>query len=256
MHSLSKGDLKKLLLQPGLSKTDRILLILSYNDCPKTATQVRNIAREASCWEISEDKNVGALLSMSKATIKTPKGWALTSTGKADVSDMIESVGADILQQKPDRISEVEDSLRQHAKKINDDRIAAFVEEAISCFEHCNYRAAVVLSWVGTIGLLHKIVADNHLQEFNSEVIRINSKWKKAKNPDDLSRMKESDFLDILPKLSIIGKNVKNELKGCLRLRNSCGHPNSLQIRENQAAAHLENLILNVFEPISSGKIK
>jgi hypothetical protein len=62
--------------------------------------------------------------------------------------------------------------------------------------------------------------------------------------------VKEADFLDIIgsPPLSIIGKNLKEELKNnCLKLRNACGHPSSLQIGENKASAHLEVLILNIF---------
>jgi hypothetical protein len=66
--------------------------------------------------------------------------------------------------------------------------------------------------------------------------------------------MKESDFLDIIgsPPISLVGKNVKEELKNnCLRLRNACGHPSSLQIGENRVSAHLEVLILNVFAKFS-----
>jgi len=40
---------------------------------------------------------------------------------------------------------------------------------------------------------------------------------------------------------------VRQELEGCLKLRNGCGHPNSLKLGENKVAAHLETLILNVF---------
>ena len=77
---------------------------------------------------------------------------------------------------------------------------------------------------------------------------RVDSKWKNAVTTDDFSRLKESDFLDCLVRLSVLGKDVKEQLKECLRRRNSCGHPNSLQISANAAAAHLEILILNVFK--------
>ena len=55
-------------------------------------------------------------------------------------------------------------------------------------------------------------------------------------------------LLDTLVRLSIIGKNVKQELDKCLSLRNSRGHPNSLVIAEHNVAAHIEILILNVFK--------
>jgi hypothetical protein len=59
--------------------------------------------------------------------------------------------------------------------------------------------------------------------------------------------MKEAEFLDVLVALSILGKNVKQELENCLKLRNGCGHPNSLRIGEARVSAHIEILILNVF---------
>jgi hypothetical protein len=59
--------------------------------------------------------------------------------------------------------------------------------------------------------------------------------------------MQEFDFLNVIESLSIIGKNVKQELEVCLKLRNGCGHPNSLKIGENKVAAHLETIIQNVF---------
>jgi hypothetical protein len=59
--------------------------------------------------------------------------------------------------------------------------------------------------------------------------------------------MQESDFLDILDKISVIGKSVKLELGVCLTLRNGCGHPNSLKIADHRVAAHIESLILNIF---------
>lgn len=61
--------------------------------------------------------------------------------------------------------------------------------------------------------------------------------------------MKESEFLDILAMLSVIGKNVKEQLKNnCLSLRNACGHPNSFKIGRGMVESYLEILLLNVYE--------
>jgi hypothetical protein len=103
-----------------------------------------------------------------------------------------------------------------------------------------------VLSWVGAVSLLHKYVVDNELSNFNTEATRSDQKWRPEKNTDDLARMKESDFLDVITALSIIGKSVKKELGNCLDLRNGCWHPNSLKIGDTRVAAHIEILILNV----------
>jgi hypothetical protein len=58
----------------------------------------------------------------------------------------------------------------------------------------------------------------------------------------------ERDFLDRIAALSIIGKNVKQELEKCLERRNGCGHPNSRRLGQNTVAHHIEVLLLNVFE--------
>jgi hypothetical protein len=86
------------------------------------------------------------------------------------------------------------------------------------------------------------------LREFNKEASRIDAKWKPARTADDLGRMKEHDFLDRIAALSIIGKNVRQELEKCLSLRNGCGHPNSLKLGPNAVANHVEILLLNVFK--------
>ena len=108
-------------------------------------------------------------------------------------------------------------------------------------------RAAVVLSWIGAVSVLQRYIVDHKLNDFNTEAVRRNSKWKEAKTTDDLGLMKEVTFLDILQAISILGKNVKQELLKGLTLRNGCGHPNSLKLAEHKVSAHIEDLILNVY---------
>jgi hypothetical protein len=60
--------------------------------------------------------------------------------------------------------------------------------------------------------------------------------------------MSEADLLDRIAAISVVGKNVRKELKDCLDRRNACGHPNSLKIGANTAAHHIEILLPNVFK--------
>jgi hypothetical protein len=143
----------------------------------------------------------------------------------------------------------VVNNLKPHLLKINNHDTKAFVEEAIDCFEARLYRSCVVMSWIGAISILYDYVIKNKLNEFNLEATKRNPKWKDAQTKDDLALMKEADFLDILATLSIIGKNVKEQLKNnCLGLRNSCGHPNSFRVGRSMAESHLEMLLLNVYD--------
>uniref|UniRef100_UPI001C09C1CE hypothetical protein n=1 Tax=Acinetobacter baumannii TaxID=470 RepID=UPI001C09C1CE len=65
-------------------------------------------------------------------------------------------------------------------------------------------------------------------------------------------RMKEAEFLDRIAAIGMIGKNVKAQLLAGLNLRNGCGHPNSLKVGANAVAAHIEMLLLNVFDKFAS----
>jgi len=151
------------------------------------------------------------------------------------------------LEVKPRVLSAAVESLNQHIDAIAKQDTKLFLSEAVACLENHLLRAAVVLIWVGAVAVLQDEVVAKKLPEFNAEALRRDAKWKAAKDADGLSRMKEADFLVIIEAIAVIGKNVRQELEGCLKLRNGCGHPNSLKLGENKVAAHLETLILNVF---------
>ena len=143
------------------------------------------------------------------------------------------------------------ESLRALLPKLKNEDGRAFLAEAVVCAEQSLSRAAVVLSWVGAMALLHDRVVAKHLTALNAEASKRDPKWKAAKTADDLGKLKESTFLEIAESIGLIGKNVKQELDTCLKLRNGCGHPNSLKIGTNKVAAHLETLALNVYAPFS-----
>jgi hypothetical protein len=145
-------------------------------------------------------------------------------------------------------VVQVATDLRAELPKIVNTDTRLFVEEAIKCYEAELYRSAIVMSWLAAVDVLHKNVHQHHLAQFNAEAKRVDGRWRDAKTTDDLGRMSEADFLDRIAAISVIGKNVKKELKDCLDRRNGCGHPNSLKIGANTVAHHIEILLLNVFK--------
>lgn len=243
---LPKNSLKDLLHQE-LSNTDKLLLCLGVDPAKaKAVSEIRSLAQAAGL-RVVKHWNISQLLGRSNGlAIRCESGWELTSTGKKHVA----SIAGPVINSP---VSKVAGSLRAHLSKIKSSDTAAFVEEAIACYEAGQYRAAVVLSWVGAISLLQNHVIDTPgiLSAFNANAVArfANAKhpWIAAKTTDDLGRMQESDFLMILEKVSVIGKNVKQELETCLKLRNACGHPNSYHLGEHKASAHIEDLILNVY---------
>jgi len=239
---LPSDSLKDILHKSGIStKTDKLLICLAVDiDRPKSVKEVKELATNAGLHEVNR-WNVSYLLSRSKGNaIRIKEGWLLTSDGKKHVEKLI----APFI--KP-TVTKVASSLRKHLSKIKEPNTYSFVEQAIQCFEAEFHRAAVVLSWVGAISVLYEHVRKNKLADFNEEAIRRFPKWKPAKTKDDLARMKEKHFLEVLEGISVIGKSVKDELETCLKLRNGCGHPNSLKIAEHRVSSHLEILILNIF---------
>lgn len=247
---LTETDLVESLHKKRLSRQDALLLILCVNhDQAKEVRGIKQLGRKAGLTEIFNWNVSDALRKAKGLAIRVPDGWAITSKGKEHVRNL-----GVLLEKKSPKSLHFAASLRQAVKSISSVDTVAFLEEAITCFEAGLYRSSVVLSWVGTMSLLQDQIIKHHLSVFNAEAQRRDANWKPARTKDDLSRMKESDFLGIIgtPPISLIGKNVKEELKNnCLQLRNACGHPNSLKIGENRVAAHLEVLILNVFSKFS-----
>jgi hypothetical protein len=249
---LTIEQLQNLLHKQGISNQNRLLLCLAAEPlAPRPVNQVISIAKNAG-WRAA---NVSVYLGRAKGlAILTPSGWLLTEDGKTHVSDLAGQAKKPVV---PPAIKK----LRQHAEKLTNKDVHAFVEEAVSCAENGLYRSAVVLSWVGAVAVLQEHVVVNRLADFNAAgagwIAASNAKnsnpknhkvWHDAKTADDLSMLKESEFLHLLVVAKLLSKNVKEELDGCLKLRNGCGHPNSLQVTETRVVSHVEMLIANVFE--------
>lgn len=233
--------LKNLLHQPGFTNIDKLLLCMAFDvNTPKSVLSIKNLAKKAG-FRLVDKWNVSSLLSGSKGlAIRTDDGWELTESGKEKVTQL---AGGAISGVTP----KIASSLRSHLSTISNHDTVTFLEEAIRCYETKLYRSAVVLSWVGATSLLYDYVVAHKLVEFNVEATKRDPKWKVAKNNDDLANLKEHTFLQLLYSISMIGKSVKDELEGCLKFRNGCGHPNSLKIGESRVSGHIETLMLNVF---------
>jgi hypothetical protein len=239
---LSEDDAKDLVHAARRSRLEQLFILLATADEPKSVGAILEIAsrcglRIASKWNVSD-----ILRKSNGCAILTDEGWELTQNGRQAVGGL-----ANIVLKRLTVAKTVAD-VRQHMGRISSHDAKDFIEEAICCFENRQFRAAVVFSWIGAVSIMHSHVVTNALQAFNAEARRRDIKWKDARNADELGRMKEYDFLDVLEAIGSIGKNVKQAIQNqCLNFRNACGHPNSLKISENNVAAHLDMLVLNVY---------
>lgn len=238
---LNESELKQW-LHKELRQLDKLLLLLATFDAPAKLAGIRERSAEAGL-KIGKTWNPSASLSKSKGlAIHLPEGWELTEAGKAHLRNLgVTSISPAAMQVATD--------LRAHLEKINNPNTRVFVEEAIKCHEGALYRSAIVMSWLAAVDVLHRVVVNNHLTAFNASAKAVDAKWKDAVNEDGVGRMGEEKFLERCAAISILGKNQKDELLKGLKLRNGCGHPNSLKVGPNAVANHIEILLLNVFEP-------
>jgi len=239
---LTLEQLKLAVHKKGVSKTNIALLCVAAGGATKVpGPQVKKLAIGAGVKGAKKINFTAHLHGADDKVFKTPDGWELTEAGCTHVA----ALAAAELSVSPAATEAQE--LRKLLPTLKSDDAKAFLLEAIVCSEQSLHRAAVVLSWVGAMAFLHDHVFAKCLAEFNTEALKKNSKWTAAKIADDLGKMKESTFLDIAETIGVIGKNVKQELEVCLKLRNGCGHPNSLKIGPNKVASHLETLAQNVY---------
>lgn len=239
---LTLDQLKQAVHRKGITKTDTALLCVASGGSKAVSTAaVKALCQQAGVKGYKTINFSAHLASAEDKVFKTAEGWELTAHGKSHVA----ALTAEILSRSP--AAQEAESLRALLPGLKNEDVRSFLTEAIVCAEQSLFRAAVVLSWVGAMALLHENVVQNRLADFNTEATKRDPKWKAAKTTDDLGRMKESTFLEIAQALGIVGSNVKQDLDGCLKLRNACGHPNSLKLGANKVAAHLESLALNVY---------
>lgn len=219
------------------------MILLSQDGNHLSARNVQSIALAHGVKQITSWNVPRTLTSAYEKgfAVKMPEGWTLTSSGRRYVRDTY-------LPNDPISTREVAVVLRNHLDKISKPDTREFLAEAIGCLEADLKRSAVVMSWVGAISILYDYVITYRLADFNARAKELKRDWKTAVTKDDLTKMREEEFLDILGYLSIVGPNVKEELKNRLRLRNSCGHPNSYKVGKHQVEAHIEFLILNIYE--------
>ncbi|MGE3650397.1 MAG: hypothetical protein AB7G10_18830 [Reyranellaceae bacterium] len=240
---LTADEAKRVVHGSNYPSRDLLCIVMAMEPVtPLSIQQLRERCVSIGLRKLSK-RNLSDILGRSSGAVaRTILGWELQAGGIDRVRNLAHDAHINLV------VSHSSKSLRGHATSLADPITRSFVEEAISCFEAKQYRAAVVFSWAGAIALLHKHVFTTKLTDFNVEATRRDTKWRIAKQQDDLGRMKERDFLDVCEVIGVLGKNVKQLLQNeCLTLRNACGHPSSVSIAENSVAAHIEKLIKNIF---------
>jgi hypothetical protein len=128
-----------------------------------------------------------------------------------------------------------------------------FLNEALICFEHKAFRAAVVMTWNLAYSHLLEFILTHHLAAFNAKYpFVLPGKWAKAKAKpisayDDFSvDLQESEVLEIAKSANAISTDVFKVLHSKLGRRNSAAHPSSVVIGQLQMDEFIHDLVTNV----------
>jgi hypothetical protein len=126
-----------------------------------------------------------------------------------------------------------------------------FLNEALICYRHGAFRAAIVMCWNLAYDHLLDYVLTKHLAAFNVRLpIRCPHLAKRGFTAvvtrDDFSEIKESEVIDICRSANIITADVYKILDIKLGRRNTAAHPNTIKILQPQADDFISDLVNNV----------
>lgn len=232
------------LLSAAKSQADAAILCLGSLGGSATVSEIKE--RGVSCgvprmrdWNVSR-----ALERESKLARRVGDRWQLTTAGKTAAA----ALG---LSPRSHVVFQTDALLQATIAAIADAERRNFLSEAHRCFAAGLGRAAVVLSWVGAVWILQTNIVQNHLAAFNAAgVSRFNKTkpiFRQINTIEDFGRVGESDFLQLLEDIGILGKTLHKQLKDRLDFRNGCGHPNSMVVDPHSVASHIHFLCNNVY---------
>jgi hypothetical protein len=123
-----------------------------------------------------------------------------------------------------------------------------FLDEALSCFRHEAFRAAMVMAWNLAYHHLCDFVLKNKLAEFNQRwPLNYRGQHKNAQKQisNFADELKEFEVIAICASARIVTGDMQKVLSVGLQRRNIAAHPSSATITPLQAEAHIEDLVLN-----------
>lgn len=123
-----------------------------------------------------------------------------------------------------------------------------YLEEALICFRHKAFRAAVVMCWNVTFDHLCEFVLSKHLADFNAQLPKTypRADISVVTRRDDFSELKESQVLQVCKSGRIISDGMSKILFEKLGRRNMAAHPSGVAINETTAEEIIRELIENV----------
>lgn len=140
--------------------------------------------------------------------------------------------------------------LKELPGKVSDEAERRFLSEALTCYKHQAFRAAIVMTWnLAYDHLLSWIMANaQRLADFNAAIPR---KYPKKAGlviarREHFEELKEFEVIEICGTASLFSSNLKKILNDKLNKRNMAAHPSLVEIGRAQADDAITDLVNNV----------
>ena len=232
----------------SLTKKEQVKLIAFFYcvENKKQHFKANDITKEFEKNSLLKPSNISAeiiRLKKSKPTIliENKDGFSFHRTAKKELEETYLGVTHKL---------DVSNTLRDLIAELNGNEQKKYLEEAISCFEIKSFRASIIMTWLLAIDVIYEFVLlPKNLSSFNS-AIQTHGKYKKITivSKDDFSNIKESDFIELLRVAKLITNDTRKILDEKLGVRNSCAHPNSMEILDYKAIGFIQDLVINVIK--------
>lgn len=123
-----------------------------------------------------------------------------------------------------------------------------YLEEALTCFRHRAFRAAIVMSWNVAYAHLCSRILQTHLSSFNNQLPLSFPKAdiQSVTTLDDFQLLRESQVLQVCSSARIISSSLHKVMKGKLDRRNVSAHPSGIAVTPLTAEEFIRDVIENV----------
>jgi hypothetical protein len=130
--------------------------------------------------------------------------------------------------------------------RITDVACREYLEEALVCFRHCAFRAAIIMTWNVTYGHLVTLVSVKHIARFNGQMATMfGGRKKPVASVEDFQKLKESEVLEVCNASGLVSKEISKVLADKLDKRNTAAHPSGASVDKLQAEAFISDLVKN-----------
>ena len=155
---------------------------------------------------------------------------------------------ADVEQESPAAALEsLEQAIAQAPKDYR-----PYLQEALACYQHGLYRAAILMVWAAVVQHLYSVAGSHRggvtlVQAANKARFgNAKRKYREIKKQDDFLYLGERDFIQLAEDSGMLNRNARKVLHERLELRNLCGHPTQYRPGREETVIFIESLTLNV----------